>query len=432
MGRALGLRPGRGDGRALRAVIDERRDDLAQDAGAGPGQAPRRRGARRGRGTDRLLRDGRRRRRRGWRACIPPSVDAEQARPAVPGAARASWASSARGTGRTRCPGRSSPRPSRTGTRWCGARADARRVCAVKLAECIAEARSPARGLQHGDRAGRRGRRRDRRRTRARRRWGSSARSRPGCAVAERAAGKELLLEMGGNGPLVVLDDADLDAAVEATLTACFLNAGQSCTAGERILVHASGPRCVRRAPGRGRRRREIRLGDPFDDATTMGPLNNERDRRQDRAPRAEAATAEPSGRGRRRARARARQRPLLRATVLDGVTEDMEVAREETFGPVVPITRDRERGRGDRDRRTRRPTGCSRPCSRGISRRGPAVRRGRPRRLGQRQRRHELLGVAPALRRAGRLEERRGTGRRAVLDGASDRAQDGSVLHVG
>ena len=58
-----------------------------------------------------------------------------------------------------------------------------------------------------------------------------------GTRVAERAAGKELLLEMGGNGPLVVLEDADLDAAVEATLTACFLNAGQSCTAGERFLV---------------------------------------------------------------------------------------------------------------------------------------------------------------------------------------------------
>jgi len=59
-----------------------------------------------------------------------------------------------------------------------------------------------------------------------------------GRAVAARAAGKELLLEMGGNGPLVIMEDADLDAAVTASLTACFLNAGQSCTAGERILVH--------------------------------------------------------------------------------------------------------------------------------------------------------------------------------------------------
>src|SRR3984885_8307668 len=57
-------------------------------------------------------------------------------------------------------------------------------------------------------------------------------------SVAAGAAGKAAVLEMGGNGPVVVLDDGDVEAAVEATLTACFLCAGQSCTAGERILVH--------------------------------------------------------------------------------------------------------------------------------------------------------------------------------------------------
>src|SRR5215210_4719711 len=59
-----------------------------------------------------------------------------------------------------------------------------------------------------------------------------------GRKIAERAAGKALLLEMGGNGPLVGMEDADLDAAAEAAVTACFLCAGQSCTAGERLLVH--------------------------------------------------------------------------------------------------------------------------------------------------------------------------------------------------
>src|SRR2546421_12360892 len=59
-----------------------------------------------------------------------------------------------------------------------------------------------------------------------------------GRRVAEAAAGKATLLEMGGNGPIVVLDDADLEAAADATLTACYLSAGQSCTPGERILVH--------------------------------------------------------------------------------------------------------------------------------------------------------------------------------------------------
>src|SRR5205814_8332782 len=73
----------------------------------------------------------------------------------------------------------------------------------------------------------------------------------------------------------VVMDAADLEAAVAATLTACYLCAGQSCTAGERILVHRAVrdefvDLLARRVAER------ILLGDPFDDATTMGPLNNE------------------------------------------------------------------------------------------------------------------------------------------------------------
>ena len=96
-----------------------------------------------------------------------------------------------------------------------------------------------------------------------------------GRLVGQAAAGKATLLEMGGNGPLVVMDDADVEAAVDATLTACYLCAGQSCTAGERILVH----RAVRDEFVELLARRvteRILLGDPFDDATTMGPLNNE------------------------------------------------------------------------------------------------------------------------------------------------------------
>jgi len=158
-----------------------------------------------------------------------------------------------------------------------------------------------------------------------------------GHRVAERAAGKELLLEMGGNGPLVVLEDADLDAAVEATLTACYLNAGQSCTAGERILVQeAVHDDYVDRLTTAIADR--IHLGDPFDEATTMGPLNN--------APVADTterhvgdaaelgATIVAGGK-------RAPQHGsdlFFEATVVDGVTDEMEIAREETFGPVVPI----------------------------------------------------------------------------------------------
>jgi acyl-CoA reductase-like NAD-dependent aldehyde dehydrogenase len=211
-------------------------------------------------------------------------------------------------------------------------------VCAVRLAECIVEADLPAGvfnmvtgpGPVVGDEvAADPG-------THAVGFIGSVA---TGHRVAERAAGKELLLEMGGNGPMIVLEDADLDAAVRATLEACFLNAGQSCTAGERLLVHDRvHDDFLSRVEAATRQ--EIRLGDPFDDATTMGPLNNEATAGKTERHVADAAkrgaTVVLGGR-------RAPDRPgglFFEATVLDGVTEEMEVAREETFGPVVPITR--------------------------------------------------------------------------------------------
>ena len=96
-----------------------------------------------------------------------------------------------------------------------------------------------------------------------------------GLQVARRAAGKAQLLEMGGNGPLVVMDDADLEKAIAAAITGCFLCAGQSCTASERLLVHKD----VREEFGTLLAKavsQRVLLGDPFDAATTMGPVNNE------------------------------------------------------------------------------------------------------------------------------------------------------------
>jgi acyl-CoA reductase-like NAD-dependent aldehyde dehydrogenase len=156
--------------------------------------------------------------------------------------------------------------------------------------------------------------------------------------VAARAAGKELLLEMGGNGPLVILDDADLDAAVAASLTACFLNAGQSCTAGESILVHerVHGAFVAKLAAAT---RERIRLGDPFEPTTTMGPLNNEKN-----AAKIERHVADAVARGASLVAGGSRQprfgSPLFfEPTILDGVTRDMAVAQEETFGPIAPVS---------------------------------------------------------------------------------------------
>jgi acyl-CoA reductase-like NAD-dependent aldehyde dehydrogenase len=210
-------------------------------------------------------------------------------------------------------------------------------VCAVKLAECIVDAELPAGafnmvtgpGAEVGDEiAASDG-------TQAIGFIGSTT---TGERVATRAAGKALLLELGGNGPLVVLDDADVGAAAEASVGAAFLCAGQSCTAGERFLVHeAVHDEFVERL--RDAVVRQVRLGDPFSEATTMGPLNNE-----STAEKMDRHVADALERG---AEAivggeRASGYPTAlywNATVLDDVTEEMEVAREETFGPVVPIS---------------------------------------------------------------------------------------------
>jgi succinate-semialdehyde dehydrogenase/glutarate-semialdehyde dehydrogenase len=211
-------------------------------------------------------------------------------------------------------------------------------ICAVKLAECIVDAELPAGvfsmitgpGAVVGDEiASSQG-------THAIGFIGSVA---TGLRVAERAAGKASLLELGGNGPLVVLDDADVEAAAEASLVASFLCAGQSCTAGERFLVHEDvHDRFVEELAEAVER--SIHLGDPFAESTTMGPLNNEAT-----AAKMDEHVADALERGAALVTGGSRASGFAtdlywEATVLTEVTEEMEVAREETFGPVVPITK--------------------------------------------------------------------------------------------
>ena len=210
-------------------------------------------------------------------------------------------------------------------------------VCAVKLAECIVDAGLPSglfnmitgQGPVVGDEvAANPG-------TQA---VGFIGSIETGQKVAGRAAGKTLLLEMGGNGPMVILEDADLDAAADASLTSAFLGAGQSCTAGERFLVHERVYGAYLDRLGDAIER-GIKLGDPFDPITTLGPLNNEptADKMDRHISDALEGGAELVSGG-----TRAEGFPTdlyYRPTVLGKVTGEMRVSREETFGPIVPAT---------------------------------------------------------------------------------------------
>ena len=158
-----------------------------------------------------------------------------------------------------------------------------------------------------------------------------------GQKVAEAAVGKAAVLELGGNGPVVVMDDADLDLAAEATVTACFLCAGQSCTAGERLLVHRDVREEFVAKLARLVTERVV-LGDPFADGTTLGPLNN-----AGVAEKMDEHVADALERGAELVSGGSRASGFptdlyWQATILDGVPADALVAQEETFGPVAPV----------------------------------------------------------------------------------------------
>ncbi len=157
-----------------------------------------------------------------------------------------------------------------------------------------------------------------------------------GLTIARAAAGKPQLLELGGNGPVIVLDDADIAAAAQAAALGAFLNAGQVCSASERILVQRSvhdefAELMLAEAA-------KVRLGHPFDPNTTMGPLNNAV---------VSAKVAEHIGDSvacGAHILTGGRLSPdwsnchYFEPTVMTDVTSQCSINREETFGPVAPI----------------------------------------------------------------------------------------------
>lgn len=157
-----------------------------------------------------------------------------------------------------------------------------------------------------------------------------------GRRIAERGAGKPLLLELGGNGPVMVFEDADLDAAAAAAAGGAFFNAGQVCAATGRVLVHESvvDSLCEKLM---AHAQKHV-LGDPFHQGTTMGPLNNAKV-----AAKVKEHVDDAVANGARVLHG-GRSRPDLGSslffepTIIRDVTRDMKINREETFGPVVPV----------------------------------------------------------------------------------------------
>jgi putative phosphonoacetaldehyde dehydrogenase len=156
---------------------------------------------------------------------------------------------------------------------------------------------------------------------------------RVGKHIAATAGYKRLVLELGGNDPLIVMEDADLDRAAELAVQGATKNSGQRCTAVKRILVvesvaDAFAEKVVERA-------KKLKAGDPMDPATDVGTVINERS-----AALFEARVNDAVAQGATLLHGNRREGALFPPTVVDRVPHDCELVREETFGPVIPIVR--------------------------------------------------------------------------------------------
>lgn len=153
-----------------------------------------------------------------------------------------------------------------------------------------------------------------------------------GWRLRERAARKQVTLELGGNAPVIVDETANLDYSVERTAAAAFAYAGQVCISAQRVFVHESiseewTKNFVARAEG-------LRIGDPLDERTELSVMIDE-----EAARRVEGWIREALAAGARLVCGGGRRGSLLEATVLTDVESEMRICTEEVFAPVATLS---------------------------------------------------------------------------------------------
>ncbi len=154
--------------------------------------------------------------------------------------------------------------------------------------------------------------------------------------IAAKAVYKRQVLELGGNDPIIVMEDADLDEAAALAAAGSYRNSGQRCTAIKRMLVHeAVADRFVERLLTLTR---AWTYGDPMDPAMDMGTVIDEA-----AAKSFEARVDEALALGARLLHGNVRRGALYSPTLLDQVTPAMPLVKYETFGPVSPVIRFRD-----------------------------------------------------------------------------------------
>ncbi|MBU7572084.1 MAG: phosphonoacetaldehyde dehydrogenase [Hydrogenophaga sp.] len=149
--------------------------------------------------------------------------------------------------------------------------------------------------------------------------------------IAQKAGYRRIVLELGGNDPLIVMEDADLDKASDLAVQGSYKNSGQRCTAVKRMLVQASVAAEFTELVVEKTRR--WKHGDPMDGGMDMGTVIDAAS-----AERFQGLVNEAVSQGARLLTGNQREGALYAPTVLDNVRPEMTLVREETFGPVSPI----------------------------------------------------------------------------------------------
>jgi phosphonoacetaldehyde dehydrogenase len=151
--------------------------------------------------------------------------------------------------------------------------------------------------------------------------------------IAEKAGYRRIVLELGGNDPLIVMEDADLDKAAELAVAGATKNSGQRCTAVKRILVVEKVAEEFSRLVLQ--KAKKLKAGDPMDPSTDVGTVIHEGAAKQ-----FERRVIDAVEKGAVLLHGNNRQGALYPPTVVDKVPYDCELVHQETFGPVIPIIR--------------------------------------------------------------------------------------------
>ena len=154
-----------------------------------------------------------------------------------------------------------------------------------------------------------------------------------GMMISQKAGMKKVTLELGGNDPVIILKDADLDKAVKGIINGAFLNAGQVCMGVKRVIVEEgiADEFCNKLVVAT----EKLQMGNPLESTTTLGTLISEK-----AAIQVEETVNNAVEDGAKILTGGKRDGAFYSATVIDNVTPDMDLVVRETFGPVSPIIR--------------------------------------------------------------------------------------------